>query len=351
MGHRGLTIATTAVVAAVVGAAAASRPVRYEVEGLSMAPGLFPGDTVSTGWFPRFDRRRPPRRFERWIVAVPGGGEAIKRVAGLPGELVSIRGGDLAVDGTRILPAPATLADMGSRLDDVAEGVGAVDARGFLWRHVAAAGPVLDDAPFAPDERRLLLPVHDVGLAAMIDVRPPATGPTTARVAVAVGPRVIRWRIGSPGRFGLAAGRLDGRLVAAIWPVADDAAAWTPRRCLPPGAAAAWDVVADWPEGPHSDAAAGEAEDHAPRLALGVDHGGGATDGVPPAEIVIAAVTRWRDVLLRPAADGRVEWRLGPDDCLVLGDFSGGSRDSRHWGPLRRGQLLHRVSCTADDAP
>lgn len=347
MGHRGLTVAAAVAVIAACGAAA-SRPLRYEVEGLSMAPGLLPGDTVSTGWFPGLDRRRSPGRFERWIVEVPGGGEGVKRVAGLPGETVSIEGGDLAVAGTAVLAAPDTLAGRGTRLDDLPERAGTADAQGFDWRHVAAPGLVLDDAPFAPGERRLLLPVHDVGLAAILEVQPAAAGPVAARIAVAVGPRMIRWRIGSAGRFGMAAGRLDGRLVGVVWPLPPDAAAWTPQLCLPPDAPAAWDVASRWPQEPPAEAAVPETEDHAPRLALGVAPVGDFAEGGATAQVVVVAVTRWRDVLLRPAADGVVAWRLGPDECLVLGDFSAGSRDSRHWGPLRREQLLHRVSRVGD---
>ena len=33
----------------------AVRPMRYEVDGLSMAPGLMPGDTVATDWLPLAD--------------------------------------------------------------------------------------------------------------------------------------------------------------------------------------------------------------------------------------------------------------------------------------------------------
>ena len=345
MGHRGLTVAAAAVLA--VGFAAA-RPLRYEVEGLSMAPGLLPGDTVSTGWFPGLDSRRSPGRFERWIVDVPGGAAGIKRVAGLPGEVISIEDGDLAVAGARVLSDPHTLAGRGTRLDDLAERAGTVDAEGFTWRHVAAAAPVLDDAPFAPGERRLLLPVQDVGIAAILEVKPADANAVAARIAVTVGPRVIRWRIGAAGRFGLAAGRLDGRLVGAIWPLPQGAAAWTTRGCLPRGAPAAWDVASHWPQEPPGHFPGEDTDDHAPRLALGVAPVGESAAGRATASVAVVAVARWRDVLLRPAADGVVEWRLGPDECLMLGDYSAGSRDSRHFGPLRREQLRQRVSRTGD---
>ena len=44
------------------------------------------------------------------------------------------------------------------------------------------------------------------------------------------------------------------------------------------------------------------------------------------------------------AADGTVTWRLGADEFLVLGDFPAGSIDGRHWGPLCRTTLRHRIT-------
>jgi type IV secretory pathway protease TraF len=38
------------------------------------------------------------------------------------------------------------------------------------------------------------------------------------------------------------------------------------------------------------------------------------------------------------------EWRLGTGSFLVLGDFPTASRDSRHWGPLAREALRHRLA-------
>jgi type IV secretory pathway protease TraF len=55
-------------------------------------------------------------------------------------------------------------------------------------------------------------------------------------------------------------------------------------------------------------------------------------DGEPSG--VIEAVTGWRDILYRPAANGRNQWPLGADEAFLLGDFPSGSRDSRHAGPL-----------------
>ncbi|NBW86953.1 MAG: hypothetical protein EBR23_09040 [Planctomycetia bacterium] len=57
----------------------------------------------------------------------------------------------------------------------------------------------------------------------------------------------------------------------------------------------------------------------------------------------IVSWTLWRDVLHRPAADGRDAWRLRRDEFFVLGDFPSGSIDGRQWGPLHRAALRHRV--------
>ena len=65
-------------------------PQRYEVDGLSMAPGLLPGDVVASGVFPALDRLRRRQRFDRWIVRAPDGSDTIKRLVGLPGERIGI---------------------------------------------------------------------------------------------------------------------------------------------------------------------------------------------------------------------------------------------------------------------
>jgi hypothetical protein len=51
----------------------------------------------------------------------------------------------------------------------------------------------------------------------------------------------------------------------------------------------------------------------------------------------------WRDVHLRPAADGTTSWRLDGESFLMLGDFPSGSIDSRTWGPLPAAALRYRV--------
>lgn len=286
-------------------------PVRHEVAGLSMAPGLLPGDIVSSGAFPLADRFREPARFERWVVAAADG-NALKRIAGLPGERVSIRGGDLVIDGRTILKSPRVLAEMASPLP-VPGDLGGPDGLRL------DAAEVLDDAAFATEVNRPLWPVRDRGIAAVV-----RGGTAAARAEVELAGTRITWRLPAAIRTGIIAGALDGHAVAVAWRL--PTAGVTRHDALPPAAPGRWSHAAPWPDaGP---------KDEAPAVAFIVrdDHGA-----------VVERCTVWRDVLERPAADGRDEWRLGEGEYLALGDFPTGSVDSRQWGPLGRDRLRHRV--------
>ena len=331
--------ARAAVVAAVVAAcgmtAAAVRlavPLRYEVSGVSMAPGLLPGDTVATGVVPLRDGLRPPCRFDRWVLAAPDGASAVKRLVGLPGETVSIVGGDLAIDGRAVPPAPAVLAERATAIDVAAAASPAAGGRERTFPAVAA----VDDAAFAPRERRVLLPVRDVGLSAVVRL---ARGTPPADVCIRVDGLAVRWRIAAAGRHAFVAGRLDGHVVGVTWPLAAaDRAEEVERSGLPPHPPAAWDVVRGAaPDTPGESAAAPVAT----LLAIAIE--GAPADGA----VAIESLGAWRDLLYRPAADGRESWTLGTDEFFLLGDFPSGSRDSRHWGPLPRASLRHRVAAVA----
>lgn len=325
-----------------------ARPREYEVAGVSMAPGLLPGDRVVTGAFPFADALRRPRRLEHWVIAATDGELAIKRVVGLPGERVAIVAGDAVVDGRLLPPSPAELAGRATVVEPVdrdardVPGIGAGDPeasrRGWLRRFPAAE--LLDDAAFAPLERRLLLPVRDAGFAAIVRVDP-AAPPLDVRIRV--GAVAIRWRLRAPGRHAFAAGLLDGHVAGATWPLPDrpaaDGGGSSP---LPPEAAAEWDVLL-----PAGGMAADEFPDdiRAAELEIAIEPSVGAAPGTggPSQGFSCERLWRWRDILYRPAADGVAEWRLGPDEFLLLGDHATGSRDSRHFGPLGRRSLLHRV--------
>ena len=306
--------AGAAAIVALVAAAVmlAVRPIRYEVDGLSMAPGLMPGDVVATGWLPAADRARRPRRFERWIVNAADGTATIKRVAGLPNETVEIRDGDLLVDGEVVLKNPAGLGEVALPVN-----VPINHGEGQVWMPPAE---VLDDATFATEVNRSLESVRDVGIVAVV-----SAGPAGSRAHVAVGDARITWRLPAGVRCQLIAGRLDGRLVAVAWMNRDAAPAGDRRRVLPNRVPAAWTVAVPWPQGTAGPTEAG--------CSASVDTG---------AKVERIAV--WRDIHYRPRVDESTTWRLDADSFLVLGDFPTGSIDSRAWGPRPRHALRHRVT-------
>ncbi len=293
-------------------------PRRFAVEGVSMGPLLRPGDVVRTGPFPALDRLRPARRFDRWVLAATDG-LAIKRVVGLPGEKMSLVSGGIAIDGRVVLKGPRLLAETGSVVpDEVAD---APPAREPGWAWSWPAGEILDEAAFDVGATRLLAAVRDVGLAAVVDAAD-ASAANPALVRLRLGDTVVARPLTAAGRHAVVAGRLDGRLVVAAWPVAADAAPTCGRSCLPPGPPETWDVADPWPE---------SGGDDAPALAIRGDR------------VSVARVARWRDVAWRPGADGRSSWSLGADEVFVLGDDPAASTDSRHWGPLPTRALRQRI--------
>jgi hypothetical protein len=284
-------------------------PARYEVDGVSMAPGLLPGDIVATAWLPGLDGWRPPRRFDRWIVAAPEAGVALKRVVGLPGETVAIRDGDLAVAGRVVLKPPTVLAE-------VAVETPLPDGAGELRHLRLPRREVLDDVPFATEVNRPLERVRDGGLVAIV-----TAGRTPARLTIGVDETRITWRLPAGRRGCFVAGRLDGHVVAVGWQLASDAAA--DRGCMPPTNVGTWSLATPC-----------DGDDTlAPALAFDLDD----------EQARVERLSGWRDIRYEPANDGPATWTLGPQDHLLLGDFPTGSRDSRHWGPLPRASLLHRI--------
>lgn len=303
-------VAAAVIATAVAAGAILARPARYEVEGLSMAPGLMPGDVVATGWMPAADRLRRPQRFERWIVVPPEGGGAIKRVVGLPGETVEIRGGDLVVNEAVVRKDPTELAAVAIPMMLPLD-VGNRHAR-------LPAAEVLDDNAFATEVNRPLEVVRDVGLMTVL-----RTGTSSALATVVLGDATLRWRLPPQARIRLIAGRLDGHHVAVAWrDRGADTAAGRPTG-FPSAVPAAWSFA----EPCHDPL-----EATAPRCELHVSD-----------EARIDEAVAWRDVHLRPAADGTAAWRLDSGSYLVLGDFPSGSIDSRTWGPLQSAAMRYHV--------
>ncbi|MBT8212801.1 MAG: signal peptidase I [Acidimicrobiia bacterium] len=78
--------------AIVVGGLARQRIARFEVAEASMAPTLEPGDWIVA------TRMRRPHRGD--VVVYPLGDiDLVKRVIGLPGQVISIAGGQVHIDG------------------------------------------------------------------------------------------------------------------------------------------------------------------------------------------------------------------------------------------------------------
>ena len=301
------------------------QPLRWEVDGLSMAPGLMPGDIVKTGPWPRVGRLWPLQRFDRWIVRVEDGFDTVKRLVGLPGERVEIAEGDLWIDGLRLLTPPALLAEMALAVPFATVATGAGSGRaGFETA-------LLDDAPFATGERRLLLPARDVGLAAVVDVAA-TSAKDPWRISLSIDERAVRFTPTGSGRHALIAGRLDGRFVAAAWRIEGTEGVW--RGAIPPVArqpGITWTIATDWPE-------AGEPQVDPPALAWRIEAATN-VEGIQLERIVV-----WRDVVHRPAANGITSWRLSAGEVFCLGDFPSASRDCRIWGPIAATSLRFRVS-------
>jgi len=291
-------------------------PVRWRVEGLSMAPGLMPREIATSGWFPWLDGWRAPRRFERWTFVEPDGAMAVKRIWALPGEEIAIVDGDLAVDGTVVVKPPAVLVELALPVTCTIQRDAATTVR-TVFDH-----PVFDDVPFAPDERRLLVPVRDVGITAVV-VATALSGQTPPAVEVRVADRVARVRPPRAGRFAVVAGRLDGCFVAGAWPIGGRARA---EAVVPWGAPVAWSLERPW-------IGSEPVETCEVTVVGGSRRGDGHIEGV----------AAWRDMHALPPAAGTTRWRLQAAECFVIGDFVGGSRDSRHWGPLAVARLRQRV--------
>lgn len=297
-------------------------PTRYCVEGLSMAPGLMPGDeVVGRGWG-MFAAWRNPTRGEVWLLRAPDGALAIKRVAGLPRELLRIVDGDLQAAGVPVVRSPAMVAPLVTVVSSPVQ---------RPWGHRLAGEfpqPILDGAEFAPDERRWLEPVADGGVCAVVNLPGAAGKNGLVRVCLGIDGRSVEWSVPQLKRLAVVAGRLDGCFVASCWQVAGEAAAGT--SAWPAGAPAAWSVREPWPRG----------QEPCARFSLQVDAAAGVTGSSAAA---IEEFLFWRDVHQLPPESGTTTWQVGPNAFFMLGDFPAGSRDSRHWGPLGRESLLYPV--------
>jgi signal peptidase I len=125
-----------------------------DVTGPSMQPTLAPGDRLIV--VP--SALLPPRRGALVVVAAPERAtpHTVKRVAGVPGELVELRDGRLIVDG---LPR----AEPDVRIGD--------DRTTARWSLGAGQFVVLGDHRDASTDSRVLGPVHGADLVATVVAR------------------------------------------------------------------------------------------------------------------------------------------------------------------------------------
>ena len=149
------------------------------------------------------------------------------------------------------------------------------------------------------------------------------TGVATARATVVLGDATLRWRLPPQARIRLIAGRLDGHRMAVAWRDRGADTAAGRRNGFPSAVPTAWSFAEPY----HAPLDA-----TAPRCEVHVSD-----------EAQIDEAVAWRDVHLRPAADGTAAWRFDSGSYLVLGDFPSGSIDSRTWGPLPATALRYRV--------
>ncbi len=335
----------------------------YRVESGSMEPTLHAGEYV----FVRHGLPRPLRRFD--VLALRGPEDdrsVVKRLVGLPGESVGLRGGDLVVDGRRLGPAearprPVVLFD--SRAQPLEDAFLHGSSRADPWTALADGAWRLDALEVAEDTDAGLMCAREPVLDAYLDARG-ARAPGVHPVADVGFEGDVRWLSGAGRlRVRLGAGwdtfqlvlrpRDEGGLDASITGRGEredvvlaergvdvDAAAWHRLgfRLLDGRAVATLDGA------PLLDAALPD-----PR---GVDPTSHARS--PGGRCCFGGeglVAEWRDVvLLRDLhwpADGALGagavLDLGPDEVFVLGDHAPGSRDGRAWGPVGLERVLGRA--------
>lgn len=321
-----------------------------------------------------------PRRWE--LVALhspePGGQLCVKRVVGLPGERIEIRAGNVWVDGQMARKSLDQQRAMSVLVDDMAGASAAASACRWRddvghWRQDGArlvhsikrespdeethwldfiARPwlsddvldvdtarrtIMDEGPHDQNESRTLNPVRDLLVHGVITSRGAgelwfrgqtraanilvqldlASGQVSLKSAgqvrqfqttlpIGVRPCTFDWLL-ADGQVLLA---IDGKLVVEF---ANEA------------------VLADGVPGDEPSAADG--------LCLAI--------GARGADVTLGDLQVWRDVYYTAprAAERLSEYRLGPDEYLVLGDNSAHSQDSRDWrpGPVPASLIVGRV--------
>lgn len=318
------------------------------VAGLSMAPGLVDGDQIL--WEPRGSGRL--KQLDRVVCRLADGAWAVKRLVARGGERVCVERGELLVAGQMVEKTPPQLAELATALG-AGGGGWASDSpawqrsgAGWQWTSRAGgpiewltfsgksrktgqpAGVFYDESPWLERESRRLEQARDIGL--LVVARLKAADQVPGEVIIQVGEQATRLVPRGAGRFACVTGRLDGRYVAAAWPLPDrEDRADRPvkllgrtRQLFPQGLPARWQATA-----PAIDA------DGVAPIRIGVRG---------PARFLISRLLLWRDVHWLP--HGRQScWDVPAGHVFLLGDCPAASRDSRQWGPLPAEAVLGRV--------
>jgi signal peptidase I len=340
----------------------------YHVDSGSMEPTLWGSEGDGEYVFVRFDTS-PPERQELVVVRRPGEDRPIvKRVAGLPGEIVRVVQGDLMIDRQRLRPSEPRAPEVvvfDDRVHKVEDRFVILDEQSRLWKRVGDEWR-LDARDVALTENKALLELRD-------PVNDDYLGPNHELVKGAAQANDLR--IACEVRFDDPAGRVRLRLTemrdtfqASLTRVDDKTAeiAITRRNTSDaletlatarfPLALGVWtrfwfenrdNALKVGFDGPGSPLVAtykenvpnsGENQDpektHTYRAALGGEGG----------RFAFRAIRVSRDLVYTTQGQVGVasEIQLGPGQYFLLGDNSSSSKDSRDWGPIDATQIIGR---------
>ncbi|MHC4972896.1 MAG: S26 family signal peptidase [Planctomycetota bacterium] len=289
-------------------------------DSISMAPTLVPapegGDalvlaSLYAGW------SAPPRRGEVWVLELAGD-LLVKRVMGLPDEVVSFRKGDLFIGGRRLVKERALLDRLKVPLFQRSD----FERTDNVWRQNARAHSGWRGAAGEADPH---LACRDVVVTARLRA---AAGPATVTFALKAKKRpahTLLLKTGDRGFGEAAVGGLEvARGSAFRLRTGREIEVWLTN------ADRVYRVEIDGREIVRAPVAfAGQT----PVLTV-------ATEG----QVDVLAIDVARDLIHEAPDHG---WRLGEDQYFVLGDNSGQSRDSRVFGPIGEEALRARVLAVA----
>ncbi|MHC4817628.1 MAG: S26 family signal peptidase [Planctomycetota bacterium] len=289
-------------------------------ESISMAPTLIPapegGDalvlaSLYAGW------SAPPRRGEVWVLDLAGD-LLVKRVMGLPGEVVSFEKGDLLIGGRRLVKERALLDRLKVPLLTRSD----FERTGSIWRQTGRAHSGWRGAPGEADPH---LACRDVVVAARLRV---AAGPATVTFALEARKRPAHTLLLNTKDRGFGEAAVGGLEVAR-----GSAFELRTGREIEVWLTNADRVFRVEVDGREIARAPIAFSGQAPVLTV-------ATEG----QVDILAIDVARD-LIHEAPDH--VWRLLEGQYFVLGDNSAQSRDSRVFGSIGEESLRARVLAVA----